>query len=50
MSWGACEHAFGRAGNWGEGKAKIPVGELSAIEALLISLYLSLEVHVLEKS
>ena len=27
MSWGACEQALGQAGNWGEGKAKIPVGD-----------------------
>ena len=32
MSWGACEQDFGRAGNWGEGKAKIPVGDQSAVD------------------
>ena len=36
MSWGACEQAFGRAGNWGKGKAKIPVGDRSAVDLFVL--------------
>ena len=37
MSWGACEQALGQAGNWGEGKAKIPVGDRSSLRTADVS-------------
>ena len=39
MSWGACEQAFGRAGNWGEGKRKFLsaiVGDRSAVDLFVL--------------
>ena len=38
ISWGACEQAFGRAGNWGEGKRifLFPVGDRSAVDLFVL--------------
>ena len=50
MSWGACEQAFGRTGNWGEGRRifLFPVGDRSAVD--LFVLVFEASVHFLEKS
>ena len=53
MSWGACK-AFGRAGNWGEGKAKkksfVKVfGASRSGEVMIVSVPFAFQVHSLQE-